>query len=104
MTIDLNTLSLAELKQLQKDLAKAISDFEARRKAEARSALDAQAKEFGFTLAELMDGAPAKKGSKTPPKYRHPENPALTWTGRGRNPKWVVEHLAAGKMLEDLEI
>jgi DNA-binding protein H-NS len=34
---NLGTLSLKELKQLQKDLAKAISTFEDRRKAEARA-------------------------------------------------------------------
>lgn len=24
-------------------------------------------------------------------KYRHPDNPELQWTGRGRSPKWVKE-------------
>lgn len=24
-------------------------------------------------------------------KYRHPENPELTWSGRGREPKWLAE-------------
>ena len=35
--IDLNALSLPELKQLQKNVAKAIASFEDRRKAEARA-------------------------------------------------------------------
>lgn len=26
-------------------------------------------------------------------KYRHPENPELKWTGRGRQPKWLEEAL-----------
>lgn len=26
-----------------------------------------------------------------PIKYRHPENPSLTWTGRGKTPSWLVQ-------------
>src|SRR4051794_5853024 len=29
-------------------------------------------------------------------KYRNPDNPAETWAGRGRKPKWVEEKLAQG--------
>ncbi|WP_354540899.1 H-NS histone family protein [Roseovarius sp. MBR-6] len=35
-------------------------------------------------------------------KYRHPENPALTWSGRGRKPQWFVEALDAGNTASDL--
>ena len=31
----------------------------------------------------------AASTSKVKVKYRHPENPELEWTGRGRKPKWV---------------
>ena len=37
-------------------------------------------------------------------KYRNPDNPALTWSGRGKRPAWVNEALAAGKTLEDLAV
>ncbi|WP_342344670.1 H-NS histone family protein [Vannielia litorea] len=30
----------------------------------------------------------------------HPENPTVTWYGRGRQPKWIKEALANGKRLE----
>lgn len=103
-TLDLNTLSLPELKQLQKDLAKAIDNFESRKKAEAVAALEAQAKELGFSLADLASAAKGKTRGAGAPKYRHPENPDLTWTGRGRKPKWVEAHIAAGKDIEELEI
>ncbi len=33
------------------------------------------------------------------PKYRHPENTEITWSGRGRKPAWIVEGLEAGKSL-----
>jgi hypothetical protein len=36
--------------------------------------------------------------------YRNPSNSAETWTGRGRQPKWVQGALADGMSLEDLVI
>ena len=36
------------------------------------------------------------------PKYRNPANPAETWSGRGKTPKWVVAELKSGKKLDDL--
>lgn len=102
--IDLNALSLAELKQLEKSVAKAITSFEDRRKAEARAAAEAVAKEHGFSLGELAEMAPAQKRATVAPKYRHPENPEISWSGRGRKPAWIVEGLEAGKSLNDFAI
>jgi DNA-binding protein H-NS len=51
---DLKVLSLSELKKMQMDVAKAISTFEDRRKAEARSKVEAVAREMGDSLAELV--------------------------------------------------
>lgn len=38
------------------------------------------------------------------PKYRHPENEELTWTGRGRAPAWFQALLDAGHAKESLLI
>ena len=38
------------------------------------------------------------------PKFRNPENPAETWSARGRQPRWVAEQLRSGKRMEELEI
>ncbi len=38
------------------------------------------------------------------PKYRNPEQPAETWSGRGKKPAWVVGQLSSGKKLDDLAI
>ena len=106
--MDLHALSLEDLKKLRSDVEKAISTLEIRRKKEAYDAARAAVAEFGFSLDDII-GDQARKGkarSKTVgvPKYAHPENPDLTWTGRGRRPKWVDEHEAAGGSLEDLAI
>ena len=70
--IDLNALSLAELKQLEKNLAKAIASFEDRRKAEARAAAEAVAKEHGFSLGELAEMTPAQKRATVAPTLPAP--------------------------------
>jgi DNA-binding protein H-NS len=36
--------------------------------------------------------------------YRNPSNSAETWTGRGRQPKWVRDALASGTRLEEMLI
>jgi DNA-binding protein H-NS len=51
-----------------------------------------------------MGGDAKPKSAPAPVKYRHPETPALTWSGRGRKPQWFVEALDAGKAAEDMAI
>lgn len=104
MTRDLSEMSLNELKQLKRDVTKAIETFEERKRQEARARLEEQAREMGFKLSDLLSAETGKKTKKNPPKYRHPENPEITWTGRGRKPKWIVDALARGKSLDDMKI
>ncbi|MGB3278383.1 MAG: H-NS histone family protein [Pseudorhodobacter sp.] len=97
-------LSLPELKKMQKDIAKAISTFEDRQKAKARARVESVAREMGYSLAELVGTDCKPKRIPVAPKYQHPENPDVTWSGRGRKPKWFVDALAAGTTAGDLEI
>ena len=102
MTTDLEKLSLEELKKLQKDVASAIASFEARRLADARVVLEEKARELGVSIDEVFSGKAPKKKAKA--KYRHPENPSLTWSGKGRQPKWYVELKESGVAEEELLI
>ena len=101
---DLDAMSLQDLKQLQKDVAKAIATHEERGKSEARSKLDALAREMGYSLADLAGGDRKATRGSAPAKYRHPENPSLTWSGRGRKPAWFAQALDAGKAPETMLI
>ena len=101
---DLEALSLSELKKMQKDVAKAISTFEDRQKAEARAKVEALARDLGYSLAELVGTETKTTRAPAAAKYRHPENPAVTWSGRGRKPQWFVDALEAGKTPGDLTI
>ena len=102
MSIDLSTMSLSELHDLRKQADVAIRDFEKRKRKEALAAAQKAALEHGFSLEEIL----GKKttGPKSPPKYANPEDASQTWTGRGRQPAWVKDALAAGKSLDDMAI
>ncbi|MDZ7574967.1 MAG: H-NS histone family protein, partial [Pseudotabrizicola sp.] len=84
MDMDLNALSLKELKDLQSQVAKAISGFEDRRKKEALIELEEKARAMGFSLAELTGIAPVRKRTPAAAKYANPTDPSDTWSGRGR--------------------
>jgi DNA-binding protein H-NS len=38
------------------------------------------------------------------PKYQNPSNPSETWAGRGKQPRWLVSELKAGKKINDFLI
>ena len=102
MQIELDRLSKEELQKLKSDVDKALKTIDSRRKAEAKKAAEHAAKEYGFSLDELLGGT--GKGSKSMPKYANPADPSQTWTGRGRKPNWVINALDAGKPLDQLKI
>ncbi|MFN0113583.1 MAG: H-NS family nucleoid-associated regulatory protein [Paracoccaceae bacterium] len=104
MNIDLNGLSLKELKDLQSQVAKAIAGFEDRKRNEALAAVEEKAKSLGFTLSDLVGAAAPRKKRVVSAKYANPADRSQTWTGRGRRPRWVEAALAAGKALSDLAI
>jgi len=120
MKVDLKDMSRRELEKLRGNIDKALEKLA---EAERRAALEAAkkaAKAHGFSLEELTGtdvkrDAPKKAGgarkkagtdgrAKVAPKYRNPDNPEQTWTGRGRAPKWVEAHLVAGGSKDDLAI
>lgn len=42
-----------------------------------------------------------ESSSPLTPPYRHPENPELTWSGRGARPKWLRSLLLKGHALDE---
>ena len=103
--MNLEDLSLEELKSLQNDVAVALYNFEKRKKAEALAEIKSLAHAKGFSLDELLGGE-AAKGKRAPAvaKYADPANPDNTWSGRGRKPKWLVAQLDQGKSVEDFAL
>ena len=102
--IDLDSLSVQDLKDLQRDVQKALANFEERRRKEALLALEETARGFGFTVADLVSLKAVRKRGPVAPKYANPENPADTWSGRGRKPRWFALAVASGKTQADLRM
>ena len=104
MAYNLGDMSLKELKKLDRDVAAAITNYDARAKAHALAELDAMAQELGFSLAELTGSAVSTKRKRAPATtmYRNPESPAETWSGRGRKPRWFEAALASGAKVSEL--
>ena len=123
MSIDLSGLSAKELGALIKN-AKKQQTIVAKRPAisKVRAQLTKLAKAQGYSVEELFGGAaPAARGraaskaakapakavrklGKVAPKYRNPANPKETWTGRGKQPRWLAAHTAKGKKVEEFLI
>ncbi|ODT58906.1 MULTISPECIES: H-NS histone family protein [Paracoccus] len=103
MIIDFDKMSLKEMRDMRTKLDRAINSYEDRKRREAMTAIEEAAREHGFNLAELTGAKPRKTGTVAP-KYANPQDPTMTWTGRGRKPRWVQESLDGGKTLEDLAI
>lgn len=102
--MNLNEMSLKELKDLRSNVDKAIAGFADRKKREALAELEEFARAKGFTLAELTGTTASRKRSAAAAKYANPANASDTWTGRGRKPRWFAEAIAAGRKPEELEI
>jgi len=103
--MDLSNIPVAELKSLLAQIPKEIERREKEEKLQARKEIIAFAAERGFALSDLVEEAPAKK-ARTPVavKFKHPSDSTLVWTGRGRQPKWVVSFLATGGTLDQLSV
>jgi DNA-binding protein H-NS len=106
MSFPLENMSITELKILRKDVDLAIEQCERRKRQDALSEIEKTAKSLGFSLAELtgqQDGP--KTRAKAAIKYRNPNDSSQTWSGRGRQPRWLVAILnSTDAKIEDFEI
>lgn len=103
--MDLSNIALAELKALLAQIPKEIERREKEEKNKARKEIEAFAAERGFALSDLLSDTPVKKErAPVAVKYKHPTDATLVWTGRGRQPKWIVTFLVNGGMLEQLAV
>ena len=105
MALNLNKMSIAELNKLISDAQTALA-----KKQEVAEKVRKLAKDNGLEISDLLAAdKPNKTKAKKPrgkvaPKYKNPANGSETWTGRGRQPRWVADALTGGKSLEDLLI
>ncbi|OCX62324.1 hypothetical protein BFP70_13830 [Thioclava sp. SK-1] len=98
-------MSLEELKALQTRVTTAINTFEDRQRQAALAEMAIVAAKHGTSLEQLFKQSGGKKAKlPKPAKYKHPENPELTWSGFGRRPSWIIELVEQGNDLEDYAV
>jgi DNA-binding protein H-NS len=91
--------------ELTKILAEKISAE--KRKLEKRLAQLSRAEQVGEAAGapkERRTDRPRRKYPKVLPKYFNPSAPMETWSGRGKQPRWLVAALRSGHKLESLRI
>lgn len=104
----LDKMSLEELEAHKREIEATIKGFEKKRRADCLAELRAVAKKHGFALEDFAGGKAGKAAKAASPKgaakYANPADASQTWTGRGRQPNWVKDALAAGKSLDSMAI
>lgn len=108
--IDVDGLSLKELTALLDQVEAAIPEKKRTEILELRAKLEAVSAEAGYTLAEVVGGRSGKRGpvagnGTVAVKYRNPDNVSETWSGRGRQARWLAEKLKKrGAKREDFAV
>ncbi len=98
-------LSEHELQAVIENAEKALKNKQSNKRKE----VIAQIKELAASIDVVVeihepDKRAARKGAKVAIKYRHPDDPFKTWTGRGVAPKWMQELQNAGHQRSEFEV
>ena len=98
-----------ELVAIEPDRETQIKQKQEEQKKELYARMQKLVKAAGFKTIEAFFGSQkskrvrSNKGMRLPPKYQSKDG-KKNWSGRGRKPSWVEEHLEGGGKLEELEI
>lgn len=103
---ELEGYSVKELRELKGRIDSMMATKEKTERLELRAKMVALAEEAGLSLDDVLGNTRGRASKSTVAvKYRDPENPENTWTGRGRPPNWLAEKLKKrGASKEDFAI
>lgn len=106
--LDLSSYSLADLKRLLREVDAMIDSQKRYALQKAREQIMTIAQDLGVPLESLLFSHDKKgkkdRGEPVHARFQNPGNLTQTWSGRGRQPKWISESLAKGKSLNDFRI
>ena len=94
-------MSYAELLEVQKSAEKLIAEQRENAILEVVANIRREAEANSIEIEEIvarLSGSSRKMATKSAPNYAHPENAAMSWTGRGRAPAWVLEYVGVPKI------
>ncbi len=95
--INWDGMSIDELWTLQKKIAETLAE----RIADKRRILEERLRKLPEPLGGQRSARPYPK---VLPKYRNPDRPSETWSGRGKQPRWLTAQLRSGKRIDDFLI
>ena len=108
MMPDISNLSVEELKRLQVEAEALIASKKDQAVEDAYQQILDIAENVGLSIEQILEFGATKRKKSTrksvEPRYRSKKNAADTWTGRGKQPRWLVAELESGAKLEDFII
>ena len=108
MMPDISNLSVEELKRLQAEAEALIASKKDQAVEDAYQQILDIADNVGLSIEQILEFGASKRKKSTrksvEPRYRSKKNSADTWTGRGKQPRWLVAELESGAKLEDFLI
>jgi DNA-binding protein H-NS len=109
--LNLDAMSIDEVWQLHEEIGQVLSVRLTSEKRELEKRLARLRREGEIRQSELADEQPLKgaarerrKYPRVVPKYRNPDEPSETWSGRGKQPRWLVAALKTGHTIEEFAI
>ena len=108
--IDLEGMSLDDLWTLHEKVSRLLSTRIASEKHELEKRLahlsrGTDALMRGTELkSSNASGKSRRKYPRVLPKYRNPSAPNETWSGRGKQPRWLVAAMKTGRKIDDFRI
>jgi DNA-binding protein H-NS len=99
-------MSLEELIETRDMIIHLIAEKQVAAREALKAEMQEKAKALGIDVMTLFGIARgrARGNSSVAPKYRNPKDHSETWSGRGRQPRWLVRELAEGRKVEDFAI
>jgi DNA-binding protein H-NS len=107
MAVDLKSLNHTQLNDLISKAQMRQTELRKEKVVKLREKVHNMIKAEGYTFEDIFGHARGKgkrTGTPVPPKYRNPTDPSMTWSGRGKRPRWFNDALKAGKKEKDLAI
>ncbi len=102
---DLDAMSIDEMWQLHEEISQVLSDRLTLEKRELEKRL-AQLRRDKEIQSSTYLAAPRerRKYPRVFPKYQNPDQPSETWSGRGKQPRWLKAALRSGHTIEEFVI
>ena len=104
-SINFSAMSVDDLWQLHEEIGRVLSARLTSEKRELEKRLAQLRRDFDATQGESAGHvSQRRKYPRVFPKYQNPNEPSETWSGRGKQPRWLAAALKTGHKIEDFVI